>query len=246
MRRSSASGSPTPCSRASLQPTSMCWTFDDVEPTRRRRGLRGGRGGARGGRDGRRLRRRQPDGRRQAPPSSPARIRRSASSRASARRWGGAAAAGAGADHRGHRIGGDLGLGHHRRRRRQEGAVNSAPLNADWAVLDPELTIGLPRHVTAATGIDAMVHAIEAYTSARRKNPVSDMLAREALRLLSQNPARRLRAARRPRGARQHAARRPLCRGSRSTTRRSPASTRSPIRSAAISTCRTASRTRWS
>jgi alcohol dehydrogenase class IV len=66
-------------------------------------------------------------------------------------------------------------------------AVNSAALNADWAVLDPELTIGLPRHVTAATGIDAMVHAIEAYTSARRKNPVSDMLAREALRLLSQN-----------------------------------------------------------
>ena len=66
-------------------------------------------------------------------------------------------------------------------------AVNSAPLNADWAVLDPELTVGLPRHVTAATGIDAMVHAIEAYTSARRKNPVSDMLAREALRLLSRN-----------------------------------------------------------
>ena len=66
-------------------------------------------------------------------------------------------------------------------------AVNSAPLNADWAVLDPELTLGLPRHVTAATGIDAMVHAIEAYTSARRKNPLSDMLAREALRLLSQN-----------------------------------------------------------
>jgi len=66
-------------------------------------------------------------------------------------------------------------------------AVNSPALNADWAVLDPELTMGLPRHVTAATGIDAMVHAIEAYTSARRKNPVSDMLAREALRLLSQN-----------------------------------------------------------
>jgi alcohol dehydrogenase class IV len=66
-------------------------------------------------------------------------------------------------------------------------AVNSAPLAAGWAVLDPELTLGLPRNVTAATGIDAMVHAIEAYTSARRKNPVSDMLAREALRLLSQN-----------------------------------------------------------
>ena len=66
-------------------------------------------------------------------------------------------------------------------------AVNSPALNADWALLDPELTVGLPRAVTAATGIDAMVHAIEAYTSARRKNPVSDMLAREALRLLSQN-----------------------------------------------------------
>jgi alcohol dehydrogenase class IV len=65
--------------------------------------------------------------------------------------------------------------------------VNSSPLSADWAVLDPALTIGLPRHVTAATGIDAMVHAIEAYTSARRKNPISDMLAREALRLLSAN-----------------------------------------------------------
>src|SRR3954470_3021545 len=66
-------------------------------------------------------------------------------------------------------------------------AVNSPPLYADWAVLDAELTVGLPRAVTAATGIDAMVHAIEAYTSARLKNPVSDMLAREALRLLAAN-----------------------------------------------------------
>jgi alcohol dehydrogenase class IV len=64
-------------------------------------------------------------------------------------------------------------------------AVNSPPLVADWAVLDPTLTVGLPREVTAATGIDAMVHAIEAYTSARLKNPMSDMLAREALKLLS-------------------------------------------------------------
>jgi len=66
-------------------------------------------------------------------------------------------------------------------------AVNSAPLTADWAVLDAELTVGLPRSVTAATGIDAMVHAIEAYTSARLKNPISDALAREALRLLAGN-----------------------------------------------------------
>ena len=66
-------------------------------------------------------------------------------------------------------------------------AVNSAPLAADWAVLDAELTLGLPRAVTAATGIDAIVHAVEAYTSARLKNPVSDALAREALRLLAGN-----------------------------------------------------------
>jgi alcohol dehydrogenase class IV len=66
-------------------------------------------------------------------------------------------------------------------------AVNSAPLYADTAVLDAELTFGLPRGVTAATGIDAIVHAIEAFTSARLKNPVSDALAREALRLLAGN-----------------------------------------------------------
>lgn len=58
---------------------------------------------------------------------------------------------------------------------------------ADIAVLDPALTYGLPRHVTAATGVDAMVHAIEAYTNRHKKNPVSDALAREALKLLSEN-----------------------------------------------------------
>lgn len=63
--------------------------------------------------------------------------------------------------------------------------VSSRALVADIAILDPDLTMGLPRDATAATGIDAMVHAIEAYTSARLKNPVSDMLAREALRLLA-------------------------------------------------------------
>lgn len=65
--------------------------------------------------------------------------------------------------------------------------VSSAALLADIAILDPALTTGLPRHISAATGIDAIVHAIEAFTSARLKNPMSDMLAREALRLLSAN-----------------------------------------------------------
>lgn len=63
------------------------------------------------------------------------------------------------------------------------GIVNSALL-ADHVLLDATLTLGLPPAVTAATGIDAMVHAIEAYTSVHKKNPLSDLLAREALRLL--------------------------------------------------------------
>lgn len=65
--------------------------------------------------------------------------------------------------------------------------VVSRTLLADKIILDASLTTGLPAHVTAATGIDAMVHAIEAYTSKRLKNPLSDMLAREALRLLAAN-----------------------------------------------------------
>jgi alcohol dehydrogenase class IV len=65
--------------------------------------------------------------------------------------------------------------------------VSSAVLLPDVAVLDADLTLGLPPAVTAMTGVDAMVHAIEAYTSRHRKNPISDNLAREALRLLSCN-----------------------------------------------------------
>ncbi|MES2817404.1 MAG: iron-containing alcohol dehydrogenase [Pseudomonadota bacterium] len=63
--------------------------------------------------------------------------------------------------------------------------VVSPLLLPDLALLDADLTLGLPPAVTAATGIDAMVHAIEAYTSALKKNPLSDLLAREALRLLA-------------------------------------------------------------
>jgi len=65
--------------------------------------------------------------------------------------------------------------------------VVSRVLLADKIILDASLTIGLPAAVTAATGIDAMVHAIEAFTSKRLKNPLSDMLAREALRLMAGN-----------------------------------------------------------
>ncbi|WP_414447006.1 iron-containing alcohol dehydrogenase [Burkholderia sp. 22PA0099] len=69
----------------------------------------------------------------------------------------------------------------------QKKGVVSPLLVPDCAVLDAALTIGLPRAATAATGIDAMVHAIESYTSKRLKNPLSDSLARDAMRLLSRH-----------------------------------------------------------
>lgn len=72
--------------------------------------------------------------------------------------------------------------------------VSSATLLPDVAVLDPDLTLGLPARVTAMTGVDAMVHAIEAYTSKLRKNPVSDNLARNALQLLGSHIRRAVHA----------------------------------------------------
>lgn len=66
--------------------------------------------------------------------------------------------------------------------------VSSPMLLPDIAVLDPDLTLGLPPAITAATGIDAMVHAIEAYASLNaNNNPLSKMLARQALQLLGAN-----------------------------------------------------------
>ncbi|WP_336942742.1 iron-containing alcohol dehydrogenase [Acinetobacter modestus] len=63
-------------------------------------------------------------------------------------------------------------------------------LYADVAILDATFTQGLPSHITAATGIDAMVHAIEAYTSNVKKNFYADMLAQNALKLLNHNLAK--------------------------------------------------------
>ncbi|MBB4570976.1 iron-containing alcohol dehydrogenase [Rhizobium leucaenae] len=66
--------------------------------------------------------------------------------------------------------------------------VSSPIILPDIAILDADLTVGLPAHITAATGIDAMVHAIEAYASRNaNNNPLSKMLARQALQLLGAN-----------------------------------------------------------
>ncbi|MXQ10591.1 iron-containing alcohol dehydrogenase [Microvirga makkahensis] len=66
-------------------------------------------------------------------------------------------------------------------------AIYSPQLLPDVALLDAELTLGMPPRVTAATALDAMVHAIEAYTSRTRKNVVSDALAMKGLQLLGAN-----------------------------------------------------------
>ena len=72
--------------------------------------------------------------------------------------------------------------------------VVSPVILPDIALLDPELTYGLPPHITAATGIDAMVHAIEAYASASpNNNPVSRMLALQALQLMGSSVLRAVR-----------------------------------------------------
>ena len=60
-------------------------------------------------------------------------------------------------------------------------------LYSDFVILDANLTLKLPSNITAYSGIDAMVHAIEAYTTKIKKNPISDSLAKQALYLLGKN-----------------------------------------------------------
>lgn len=56
-------------------------------------------------------------------------------------------------------------------------------MKADAVLLDPTLTVGLPPHLTAATGIDALVHAVEACTNANA-NAGNDVFCHEAIRLV--------------------------------------------------------------
>ncbi|BCO08674.1 alcohol dehydrogenase [Desulfolithobacter dissulfuricans] len=67
-----------------------------------------------------------------------------------------------------------------------KGGMNGDPLYPEAAVLDPELTLSLPPHVTAATGIDALTHALEAYTSVQA-HPVSEMYSLQAIELIATN-----------------------------------------------------------
>ncbi|MDR3413968.1 MAG: iron-containing alcohol dehydrogenase [Formivibrio sp.] len=64
--------------------------------------------------------------------------------------------------------------------------IVSPKLMPDCVILDPKMTIGLPPAITASTGMDALCHAIECYTS-KKGNPFSDMLALEAIKLISRS-----------------------------------------------------------
>jgi alcohol dehydrogenase class IV len=67
--------------------------------------------------------------------------------------------------------------------KKKEG-MNSPYLYPELALLDPELTLSLPPQPTAATGIDALCHAIESYTSINA-SPMSELMSLEAIRLIS-------------------------------------------------------------
>lgn len=64
--------------------------------------------------------------------------------------------------------------------------IVSAKLVPDCVILDPELTVGLPPAITASTGMDALTHAIECYTS-KKGNPFSELLALKAITLISRS-----------------------------------------------------------
>lgn len=64
--------------------------------------------------------------------------------------------------------------------------IVSSKMVPDWAILDPMLTVGLPPAITAATGMDALCHAIECYIS-KKANPLSDTYALRAISLISRS-----------------------------------------------------------
>lgn len=66
-------------------------------------------------------------------------------------------------------------------------AIYTPKILPDVAILDATLTLKLPRHITAATALDAMVHCVEAYTSRTKKNLISDALAVKGLQMLWNN-----------------------------------------------------------
>ena len=69
----------------------------------------------------------------------------------------------------------------------RKAAINDPFLIPRYAVLDPELTVGLPPYTTATTGMDALAHAVEAYTNKTYNTKLENRLAKEAVRLIHDN-----------------------------------------------------------
>jgi alcohol dehydrogenase len=64
--------------------------------------------------------------------------------------------------------------------------IVSDKMVSDCVILDPEMTVGLPKHITANTGMDALCHAIECYIS-KKANPFSDTFALKAINLIARS-----------------------------------------------------------
>ena len=69
----------------------------------------------------------------------------------------------------------------------RKAAINDPFLIPKYAVLDPELTVGLPPYTTATTGMDALAHAVEAYTNGTYNTKLENKLAKEAVKLIHDN-----------------------------------------------------------
>ncbi|SHI12756.1 1,3-propanediol dehydrogenase [Sporobacter termitidis DSM 10068] len=68
----------------------------------------------------------------------------------------------------------------------KRGVKQNVPCATNLGIVDPELALGLPLPVTASTAVDALCHAVEAFTSGE-PNAISDVLAREAISLIGKN-----------------------------------------------------------
>ena len=69
----------------------------------------------------------------------------------------------------------------------RKASINDPFLIPKYAVLDPELTVGLSPYTTATTGMDALAHAVEAYTNKTYNTKLEDRLAKEAVKLIHDN-----------------------------------------------------------
>ena len=69
----------------------------------------------------------------------------------------------------------------------RKAAINDPFLIPKYAVLDPVLTVGLPPYTTATTGMDALAHAVEAYTNKTYNTKLENRLAKEAVKLIHDN-----------------------------------------------------------